>query len=150
MRLKLSFDDVTRLFRYLNKTGNGKITYEEFTMLLEERWRNIDPYADMTKNLRQMNATIPREDAFTQIYNNCKTSEDKLQRLEDLAIEKTRIPLKRDRYKPEGTNINRTDASDLIVRAQAMPLQGKYSDLNPIMTNVLNHDYMRRSMEYRV
>ena len=45
MRLKLSFDDVTRLFRYLNKTGNGKITYEEFTMLLEERWRNIDPYA---------------------------------------------------------------------------------------------------------
>lgn len=44
MRLKLSFSDVTKLFRYLDKTGDGVIGYGEFTMLLEEKWRDIDPY----------------------------------------------------------------------------------------------------------
>jgi Ca2+-binding EF-hand superfamily protein len=47
MRLKFSFDDVKKLFRYLDKSGNGDIGYDEFTMLLEERWRNIDPYKEM-------------------------------------------------------------------------------------------------------
>ena len=34
------------LFRYLDKSGKGEIGYHEFTMLLEERWRNLDPYSD--------------------------------------------------------------------------------------------------------
>jgi len=44
MRLKLSFEDLTLLFRYLDKSADGAIGYDEFTMLLEERWRGIDPY----------------------------------------------------------------------------------------------------------
>jgi len=43
MRLKLSFDDIKRLFDYLDKKGQGEIGYAEFTLLLEERWRGIDP-----------------------------------------------------------------------------------------------------------
>ena len=43
MRLKISFNDIKKLFNYIDKNGNGKITYEEFTLLLEERWRGIDP-----------------------------------------------------------------------------------------------------------
>jgi len=45
MRLKVSFDDCKQLFNYLDKNGNGYIGYDEFTMLLEERWRGIDPMA---------------------------------------------------------------------------------------------------------
>ena len=48
MRLKLSFEDINKLFRYLDKSGNGDLGYEEFSMLLEERWRNIDPYLRMS------------------------------------------------------------------------------------------------------
>ena len=45
MRLKISFDDIKKLFRYLDKSGQGEIGYDEFTLLLEERWRGIDPVA---------------------------------------------------------------------------------------------------------
>lgn len=43
MRLKISFDDVKILFNHIDKTKRGLISYEEFTLLLEERWRGIDP-----------------------------------------------------------------------------------------------------------
>ena len=42
MRLKLSFDDVKLLFNYLDKNGTGSIGFDEFKMLLEERWRGVD------------------------------------------------------------------------------------------------------------
>lgn len=47
MRLKLSFEDIKLLFRYMDKSGNGEIGYDEFTLLLEERWRGIDPLVKM-------------------------------------------------------------------------------------------------------
>ena len=43
MRIKLSFDDIKTLFRYLDSTNSGAIGYPEFTMLLEEKWRGLDP-----------------------------------------------------------------------------------------------------------
>jgi len=45
MRLKISFEDIKKLFAYIGRSGNcnGEIGYEEFTLLLEERWRGIDP-----------------------------------------------------------------------------------------------------------
>ena len=42
MRIKLSFEDIHKLFDYLDSTGKGELGYPEFTMLLEEKWRNID------------------------------------------------------------------------------------------------------------
>jgi Ca2+-binding EF-hand superfamily protein len=51
MRLKISFEDVKKLFNYLDKNGNGAIGYEEFTLLLEERWRGIDPAESMKAKL---------------------------------------------------------------------------------------------------
>ena len=43
MRLKISFEDIKKLFNYIDKKGQGEIGYEEFTLMLEERWRGIDP-----------------------------------------------------------------------------------------------------------
>jgi len=43
MRLKFSFEDIKKLFNYIDKKGQGEIGYDEFTLLLEERWRGIDP-----------------------------------------------------------------------------------------------------------
>jgi Ca2+-binding EF-hand superfamily protein len=51
MRLKISFEDVKKLFNYLDKENLGYIGYEQFTFLLEERWRGIDPIEAQKKNL---------------------------------------------------------------------------------------------------
>jgi len=44
MRIKLSFDDIKLLFRYLDTNKRGEIGYPEFTMLLEEKWRGLDAF----------------------------------------------------------------------------------------------------------
>lgn len=43
MRLRISFEDIKTLFNYLDREGTGKLGYQNFTYLLEERWRGIDP-----------------------------------------------------------------------------------------------------------
>ena len=43
-RLKLSIEDIQKLYRFLDCEGKGEIGYEEFTLLSEERWQNLDPY----------------------------------------------------------------------------------------------------------
>ena len=50
-RLKISFEDVQKLYRYMDTDGDGEIGYEEFTLLSEERWRNIDPYKHYMEGL---------------------------------------------------------------------------------------------------
>jgi Ca2+-binding EF-hand superfamily protein len=52
MRLKISFDDVKKLFKFLDKNNNGCLGYEEFTFLLEERWRGIDPNQVLKESLK--------------------------------------------------------------------------------------------------
>jgi Ca2+-binding EF-hand superfamily protein len=52
MRLKLSFEDIKKLFTYMDKSGDGNIGYDEFTLLLEERWRGIDPIDLKKANLK--------------------------------------------------------------------------------------------------
>ena len=47
MRLKISFEDVKALFGYLDTAGKGEIGYDQFTFLLEERWRGIDPVSKL-------------------------------------------------------------------------------------------------------
>jgi len=43
LRLKISFEDCKLLFKCLDKANKGYIGYEDFTFVLEERWRGIDP-----------------------------------------------------------------------------------------------------------
>lgn len=43
MRVKISFEDTKRLFNYLDKDGKGELGYDEFSMLIEEKWRGLDP-----------------------------------------------------------------------------------------------------------
>ena len=52
MRLKISFEDIKILFNYLDKGGKGEISYDEFSFLLEERWRGIDPIETTKLNLK--------------------------------------------------------------------------------------------------
>jgi Ca2+-binding EF-hand superfamily protein len=42
LRIKISFDDVKTLFTYMDKAGRGAISYNEFTLLDEEKWRRMN------------------------------------------------------------------------------------------------------------
>lgn len=54
LRLKLSFEDIVKLYRFIDKEGKGEIGYDEFTLLTEEKWRGLDPFAEMKKNMLKM------------------------------------------------------------------------------------------------
>lgn len=43
LRIKIGFEDVKRLFSYLDENSNGEIGLEEFRLLSEESWRKFDP-----------------------------------------------------------------------------------------------------------
>lgn len=44
MRLKISYEDIWKIYKYMDTNGDGHIGYVEFTQLCEEKWRNIDPF----------------------------------------------------------------------------------------------------------
>ena len=44
-RLKISFDDICLMYRFMDTNGDGEIGFDEFTLLSEERWKAIDTYS---------------------------------------------------------------------------------------------------------
>ena len=44
LRVKLSYEDIWKIYRYLDTNGDGQISYSEFCQLCEEKWRKIDPF----------------------------------------------------------------------------------------------------------
>ena len=44
LRVKLAYEDLWKIYRYLDTNGDGRIVYSEFCQLCEEKWRNIDPF----------------------------------------------------------------------------------------------------------
>ena len=92
MRLKISFEDVKRLFNYLDKNNNGEIGYQEFTLLLEERWRGIDPVSNLKArlaNVKNPMSTSQREKLA--IINDAANEEEAFHTIEKLAKNKLKV-----------------------------------------------------------
>lgn len=58
LRIKISFDDVKKLFNYLDQKQNKALDYEDFKLLSEENWRKIDPISRYINLIRKNNETI--------------------------------------------------------------------------------------------
>lgn len=45
-----------KIYRFMDTDGDGEIGFDEFTLLSEERWKAVDPYAQYLDgvNGRQM------------------------------------------------------------------------------------------------
>ena len=52
-RLKLSFEDIQKLYRFLDCENKGELGYDDFTLLSEERWKNLDPYKHYQESLEK-------------------------------------------------------------------------------------------------
>lgn len=52
-RLKISFEDITTLFRFLDRNGNGSIGFEEFIMLSDSNWSKLNPSERLGLNIEK-------------------------------------------------------------------------------------------------
>jgi hypothetical protein len=88
LRLKISFDDIKKLFMYMDSDGSGEIGYDEFTMLTEEKWRKLDPYKYLQEGQKNY-ATGGCESSHVSTFDaehmkGLTTDVDKIERLEIL------------------------------------------------------------------
>lgn len=147
MRLKFSFEDIKKLFNYIDKKGQGEIGYDEFTLLLEERWRGIDPVEHFKAQLKSIKSPMETtEKPYLEIYDDCKTDEEVLEYLDKLGKNKTKVPLRKSE-KALTSKINHTNAETYLNLAYNMPTKGKVSRVDNHMTDIIKHDYLRKSME---
>jgi hypothetical protein len=90
MRLKISFEDVKRLFEYMDKSGDGEVGYKEFTLLLEERWRGIDPVSlvDSTKIVEK---PLHNKFQLNNLFGESVPEHERMVRMENMARSQARI-----------------------------------------------------------
>jgi len=91
MRLKISFEDVKRLFEYMDKSGDGEVGYKEFTLLLEERWRGIDPMS-LVKDAKSVEKPLPNKFQLNNLFEGSVPEHERMIRMENMARNQTKIP----------------------------------------------------------
>ena len=70
LRLKVSFDDISSLYRFLDRSGRGAIIYDDFLMLVEENWRGCDPYEIIRENQLNREAALKADSTNNQENTN--------------------------------------------------------------------------------
>jgi len=144
MRLKISFDDVKRLFNYLDKSGKGEIGYEEFTLLLEERWRGIDSTQDLKKRLAGVkNPMKTSSRKILSVVKDCPNDEEAFLAIEKMASNKLKIPLTNIKDPYQIQKINKQDADHYLTLSYKMPSKGRMTTVDNNMTDIMKHDYLR-------
>lgn len=142
MRLRISFDDIKTLFNYLDWNGKGCLKYENFTLLLEERWRGIDPIeASRIQNMEiKQNPMEPQDKSSVDIYSNCRTDHDKLVRREWLCNSSSKT--RHGEVKKIGRDDDRE--FDFGTLTAQLPTRDNH------MADLMKNDYHRKSMELRI
>lgn len=71
-------------------------------------------------------------------------------KLECLSREHLKIPVKKEEPITGFVNINRSDASAYLTKSSELKIHGRPSEPHQQITNVLNHEYLRKSMVDRI
>lgn len=153
MRLKISFDDIKKLFNYIDKKGQGEIGYDEFTLLLEERWRGIDPVVALRANLanRKPNPMEVSHKKEVNVYDDCPTEMEVFEKLEGYAKNKLKVPIRMETSQGHVVKkIGSQDAENLLAKSKQMQVVGTATFEDSKMADVMKHDYLKRSIEQRV
>jgi hypothetical protein len=99
------------------------------------------------KNIKSPMETT--EKPYLEIYEDCKDDEEVLSYLDKLGRNKTKVPFRKS-DKTLTSKINHTNAETYLNLAYNMPTKGKVSRVDNHMTDIMKHDYLRKSMEQRV
>lgn len=142
-RLKISFDDIQKLYRFMDADGSGEIGYDEFTLLSEERWRNIDPYLKYQEGVQSHKQFVQNASSTDHRSENSGTSthsETNIRSmgtkvndpkghmtLESLSMNHLKIPIKKHGKDIGFENINRSDPSNYLVESLDITTHGRPS-----------------------
>ena len=103
-RLKIDFKDIQVLFRFMDSDGDGEVGFDEFTLLNEEKWRNMDPYTHYKKGILFREEYVKTESnrgSCTSMMKNTKelgfkvSDSEGYTQLENLSKEHLKIPVKK-------------------------------------------------------
>ena len=145
----------------MDSDGSGAIGYDEFTLLSEERWRNIDPYKQYQEGVSAAKAWAESESERVDSLNATQSDYMQMglavndvagmQKLERMAKNKVKVPLKRDEKDTGFANINRLDETNTYL-TQSMNIQahGRPTDPHQNFQTVMRHEYLRKSMVERI
>jgi hypothetical protein len=105
LRLKLSFEDVKKLFNFIDVSGKGSIGFQEFLMLNEEKWRGLDPVEQLASNMKKR-----REHQDESDDGSSENQQEQFERMEHEARNHLKIPLRKE-TNLKNLNINRSNPS---------------------------------------
>jgi hypothetical protein len=94
--VKVSQEDCTKIFKYLDADGDGMISYNEFCELCEERRRNIDPFKNLANKTAQSENT-----SFSLNPESAYISNLKIQDLESMNKMHALTSFKKTKFKKE-------------------------------------------------
>lgn len=155
--MKLSFEDISKIYRFMDTDGDGEIGFDEFTFLSEERWKSVDAYAQYLEGVNGRELNNAKRDDLTSIASQKSTAKlgsriddaEGYAKLEDLSREHLKIPIRKNE-KTGFVNINRNDTSNFFERQQEFTIHGKPTEPNGKINSVLRHDYLRKSIVDRI
>ena len=93
LRIKISFEDVQKLFQYMDTQGKGEISYDEFTLLTEEKWRKLDPFSHYKKGKTAFKERIRDEKSSSSSPRNKDFDSTYLNQIESRGQNRVKIPL---------------------------------------------------------
>ena len=124
--MKLSFEDISKIYRFMDTDGDGEIGFDEFTFLSEERWKSVDAYKQYLDgvNGREMNNKNANRSDLTSIASQKSTAKlgsriddaEGYAKLEDLSREHLKIPIRKNEVTSGFVNINRNDTTNFFER----------------------------------
>lgn len=77
----------------MDKNNNGFLSYNEFTLLLEEKWRGIDPASNLQGRLANAAKQLIKQKQNFGAHQQNATEAEKFHIIENLAKSKTKFPL---------------------------------------------------------
>lgn len=78
----------------MDKNNSGFLSYNEFTLLLEEKWRGLDPTSNLQGRLANAAKQLNRQKQNFGAHQQNATDAEKFHIIENLAKSRTKFPLK--------------------------------------------------------
>lgn len=149
----------------MDSDGSGEIGWDEFTLLSEERWSGgaIDPYKKYQDGLANHEHYVKtqasehrygagEDEERNEVRKMGKKVNDTVghMHLESLSKDHLKIPITKKTQDINYDNINRSDPSSYLAQSLEIPTHGRPSEAKDKISNVMRHDYLRKSMVDRI
>lgn len=119
LRIKIAYDDMKKIFQYIDTNSDGVIAYEEFCSLCEEKWNNTDPFQVYQETIRSRSSA--KASASTKVSTPTIEQLETMTRTRMSGYSLTKKKMNMTRYwdnqdRPFGVKLPREDNMDDIMQ----------------------------------